>query len=414
MSKKKQSKHILPNDEIVNAIIQDLNHDVDKKQIANKYSVNIGVVYRICNRNQNKINIQKLVANEDEKSQLNVATVEEISSDVLKEKHMSDVASIEEETEVEVEEALNSTRKKRTNITPELKHNIIHDYYTEKEKNKTSQADIAMLYDVSQSSVQRVLRSYDDFLHASSKQLSGLLAIPLDKQYSQDLPFNKNLIKDLDDQNYVSIGLIAGRHDMGVSEYIYDKVDQDLLFDFDKQYELALKYLKNKIPFKNGKATKGVYLYTSGLQSALQSATKACLELDIPLTVMHYNAAEKAYIPQVITENKEIITSLPVELNNVIQKHERVRIYNCTPQDIVDHGDDLIEVVECYFDSPIGTTNRQIKYTECIIFINQDAAWEYFRIKAEEMVYEKSVFLNYSNIKDGKYFKLTNIARVSN
>ena len=110
----------------------------------------------------------------------------------------------------------------------------------------------------------------------------------------------------------VEVGLIAGRHPMPVTDYIFSKVDD--LFDFkglDRQVE---NFLVTKVGIKlktdpalnqYGAGLTKVYqgkkelvVYISGLTQAIVAVVACCARNGVHLTVMHYNIEDGTYIPQ--------------------------------------------------------------------------------------------------------------------
>lgn len=85
------------------------------------------------------------------------------------------------------------------------------------------------------------------------------------------------------------IGLINGRHQLPVSEYVFEEIKN--IFDFkamEEQIHSKLKY-----------ATK-VTLYVTGLTAAVSSVVAYCVRNDIELTLMHYDTETTEYIPQTV------------------------------------------------------------------------------------------------------------------
>ena len=424
--KSKSNLAVAQNDNMVEQIIAEANAGIDRKQIANKFKVDIGTVYRICKRAQNKQNINDLavVDPEEVKQELNEESVEDIAKQVIEEVKEEKPKKTRRKTakkpeEPKEEQPKEEPKKKHNRLTPELKHNIIRDYFSD--SDKMTQTDLALLYEVSPTSVRNIIKNYNEFLGESVKSSSNalssqLMAIPIDgsKTITNSNEYDISKLKDLDNSGYVSLGLIQGRHDMGVEDYIFENIDNELMFNFDAQYVIARNYINGCIPFKNGKAAKGIMLYTSGLQSVLSTVIRVCTDMKIPLTIMHYNAETHQYVPQTILEDTTITNSVPLQFNNILNRYARVSLYDCTPQDVIDYSGKIVEVVDCYYDSPMGSDKRNILRTEIILFINIEAAWDCFRKKANEFIEDKSIFINYGQIINNKYMKDANIARASN
>lgn len=88
------------------------------------------------------------------------------------------------------------------------------------------------------------------------------------------------------------IGLVKGRHDLPVDNFIFDEIDD--VFDFlgmSKKVHEALKdYSK-------------VQLYVTGLTSALVEVINYCIVKNIDLTLLHYDKIEKRIVPQIVDTN---------------------------------------------------------------------------------------------------------------
>ena len=85
------------------------------------------------------------------------------------------------------------------------------------------------------------------------------------------------------------IGLIKGRHEMPVDNFIFDKIDD--VFDFSKMSKQVHEALKDYYD---------VNLYTTGLTSALVEVINYCIIKNISLTLFHYNSETGEYIPQIV------------------------------------------------------------------------------------------------------------------
>ena len=116
----------------------------------------------------------------------------------------------------------------------------------------------------------------------------------------------------------VIVGLCAGRHDMPVDEFIFNKVDD--VFDFDNMREKTTKFLHDKVGFSINlgygfnqasepevevfMGDRKLVLYVTGLTSLTAEVIRQCAYYGISLTLMHYNkdamSYDEKYIPQVI------------------------------------------------------------------------------------------------------------------
>ena len=87
------------------------------------------------------------------------------------------------------------------------------------------------------------------------------------------------------------MGLIEGRHDMPVSDYIFKDGDFDV-FDFG--------WMKNRV-HEALFDTKSLDLYVTGLTVALVEVINYCVYNDIDLTLYHYNKETGEYVSQEVT-----------------------------------------------------------------------------------------------------------------
>ena len=107
----------------------------------------------------------------------------------------------------------------------------------------------------------------------------------------------------------LELGLIRGRHEMPVSDYIFEEILNPL--DFEDMYSTAytkLKELRGTFEYKSIKTedypdTIGCFygtlkLYATGLTSAIVSVASVCYELGLDLIVYHYNRDTELYEAQ--------------------------------------------------------------------------------------------------------------------
>ena len=106
------------------------------------------------------------------------------------------------------------------------------------------------------------------------------------------------------------IGLVKGRHDMPVSDFLFEEIAD--IFDFDAMDEKASERLMELFPEVSLETvacnasytdTERYYrgsldLYITGLSSALASVISACANLGIDLTLFHFNTATGEYVAQ--------------------------------------------------------------------------------------------------------------------
>ena len=409
MTKRTKKKRPVITDQVIENVIKDISNNVPKKDIANKYKISLGEVYKIYDKHKFDANFKmkndasatiteaeiktgdSSKENEEAaitKAELNIEPIENISIIPIITTDDSNVMPIKEKP----------SKKKHGKITPEIRHGVIMDYFS---PGKATYSDLAELYEISYSSVSRIISSYRSLVEDKKENVVIL----------NNNVFDPKKIIVVDDTTSVKLGLVADRHDMGpINDFVFESLDETLMFDYARQYVIAEEAIKKHIDGGN----KSLVIYATGLQSALTTVIKVCNDLNVPLTIMHYNTKEHTYIPQIVSEspNKLII---PSEFDGILSRGVEVNIYDCTLEDVVKKKYDIPEVTECWYDLPLGKPNRTQTKIKTTIFLDGDIAWQYFKLRCEEMTEQKSVFLNYAMISSGgKYVKDMSIARAMN
>ena len=112
----------------------------------------------------------------------------------------------------------------------------------------------------------------------------------------------------------IKVGLIKGRYEMPVDNYIFNEINDVL--DFDNMGKQIINFINNNI---NVYATYGcginqigyedvevltsdikLIVYVTGLTSVTAELIKVCALKGISLTLMHYDRDTGDYLPQVI------------------------------------------------------------------------------------------------------------------
>lgn len=110
------------------------------------------------------------------------------------------------------------------------------------------------------------------------------------------------------------VGLVSGRHEMPVSEYIFDKIDN--VFDFDMMAVKIEDFIMENIGIQRvhtfginqldrtevavAKGAKRLVLYVTGLTSVTAAVIACCATWGVPLSLMHYDRETDDYVEQVI------------------------------------------------------------------------------------------------------------------
>lgn len=114
----------------------------------------------------------------------------------------------------------------------------------------------------------------------------------------------------------IKIGLIKGRHEMPVNEYIIDYDILDPYEEYNEIRECINRFLIEKvgITVRNGwginqascsdtpcyTGNKCLVVYITGLTIVTSELVKQCMLNGVHLTLMHYNAKTGEYFEQVI------------------------------------------------------------------------------------------------------------------
>lgn len=112
----------------------------------------------------------------------------------------------------------------------------------------------------------------------------------------------------------LKVGLIKGRHEMPVSSYIFDEINNVL--DFDTMSKQIVNFINsnlsvyatygcgiNQIGYEDVEvltADTRLVVYVTGLTAVTAEIIKVCALKGISLTLMHYDRESGDYLPQVI------------------------------------------------------------------------------------------------------------------
>lgn len=99
------------------------------------------------------------------------------------------------------------------------------------------------------------------------------------------------------DDEVVRVGLCKDRHDMRVTEYIYNTFNDTEMFDYKYIYDKALGFINCNCKKPDG-TYKSIHLYCTGIQCALAGVIKACYDEKVNLALYHYNAKCNSYMRQ--------------------------------------------------------------------------------------------------------------------
>ena len=112
----------------------------------------------------------------------------------------------------------------------------------------------------------------------------------------------------------IKVGLIKGRHEMPVSNYIFDEINDVL--DFDNMNKQIVNFINNNISVYAAygcginqigyedvevlTSDTKLIVYVTGLTSVTAELIKVCALKGISLTLMHYDRESGDYLPRVI------------------------------------------------------------------------------------------------------------------
>ena len=112
----------------------------------------------------------------------------------------------------------------------------------------------------------------------------------------------------------IKVGLIKGRHEMPVNNYIFNEINDVL--NFDNMSKQIVNFINNniniyavcgcginQIGYEDVEvltADTKLVVYVTGLTSVTAELIKVCALKGISLTLMHYNRETGDYLPQVI------------------------------------------------------------------------------------------------------------------
>ena len=246
-----------------------LINGIPKKEVANKCSVPLDLVYTVSKRY--KTNQVK-------------CRMEETKS--------------EEVQEMEVVEEKRSKSRNNKKLSDDVVLQIWELY-----SNGTSLPRISEIVGASYSSVRKYVLEYkasyenEDVEESEPEQQPELNLIAVNKNIEQD---NTPVLRKIRCDAYLICGLVDGRHDMPTNKYIFDSVSTSDMFNYEFQEEKCRNFITKNIPFVNGVAAKSLVVYVTGLQCVLAALIKVTAELKVNLVLNHFNSDNGDYVSQII------------------------------------------------------------------------------------------------------------------
>lgn len=363
-------------DKLAPIVVEELKKTPGKdaiKQIANKYKMDQGLVRSLA-----KI---YCVGQDKQQKELPIYLETQV------------VATIEENKEVKEEvmpmEQQKKERKPRVTLTDDIKLQVLELH----EEGILTQKQIAEKLNISAPSVSRIIKEFSDETPVTAKEIIKEVEqkpVTNKRDFSElakklginniegVVPFNNSILE---------VGLVADRHDIPINEFIYNKIDSDLMFDYSRQEEIARKFILNNIEFNSntGEPEKQLVVYATGLQCALTSVIKICYSLEINLIIKHYDSAKKLYRSQVVFDRFSTNNNAG-KFAKLLSSRQAVYTYNCQFNEF-DNGDEFYILSYCSHD--LGT--KMINNDEGIVFKNLNDIWNIMNIVINKINEDKSV-----------------------
>ncbi len=298
-----------------------------KKDIANKTGLNLGQIHRIY-----QMHIKNNVRNRYQKKSLPDSTVQEETT--KKNATETTVSSPVEE-------------KPKRHSTKKINDDIVLAFCSDLEKGEKLK-NVAEKYGVSMETVRRYgiqLGVYkpnkDKVVSNSNDETTGSTNASdntVDTKSASDSTADTKSASDKPEfikaSNSCSIKtqLIDGRHEMPISKYIFESVDEEHLFDFDWYDSVVRNWITENIPKVNGVWEKSIDCYMTGLPAASISVAKICEEMKVNLTFSHYAASTGRYEKQIVFDKYPVINTSDTDAGILGKFYEEgdIYIYNNT------------------------------------------------------------------------------------
>ena len=207
----------------------------------------------------------------------------------------------------------------------------------------------------------------------------------------------------------VIFGMIRHRHPMPTNNYIFDTMSSDLMFDYDKQYEVTKRNILKCVNIVDGVAQNFITLYVTGLSCVLSTIIRVCNDLKINLTLMHHNKSTNKYQSQIVFNSFTPQNVCPKELNNIARR--KLCTCGCTADEFVSNNGGY-EIIKVYIDSSdTSKTLEQSTYRDIILFTDKLNAWKYYIESVETNKNASYVYFNTVIIENGKCVRDATISR---
>ena len=255
---------------------------ISKKELANKYRMDMSTINAISKRFHTGQKVVKITP-----------AIREYGNIQVEEK-LEDITPVVETKEVEQEPIKETKQRKKYTALSEEDVKMIIDLM----KDGQSNPDIADLFGVSSSTISRIRVKNNLALRVRKKAENPNPAKEIKSvDYSQ-------ITKEIKPEfNIIRVGLIEKRHSMPALNFVFKEINPDNMFEYDKLDNIARNFILNNIRFENGTAIDTIMLYCTGMTCALASVIKVAGLMNVNLILRHYDKDSKTYKIQPIWTN---------------------------------------------------------------------------------------------------------------
>lgn len=397
-------------DKKTRSIYNDLIAGKNKKQIANRHKVQLCEVMVIAQRYKTGLLTPQKTDNEVEETKA-------VFTHTLLPEEGYDKPMTEEQT--------TTTRGRGHNLTDDEILAIAEDL----EAGELSTREIAEKNGCCDKTVLRIKREYLGIepkrrkKRAAKKQAKNnddiikedntnniINEAPADEANQYNVIFTKD--------DYVEAQLIRERHDAPCTKYIFDKIDDKLMFDYDALDEIVRRFIKANIKFENGVAKNGLMVYISGLVCVSASVIKVCAEMKVNLFFRHYNLSNHNYEVQTIFDSfGDTSAEIPKLLTRLTSKKhiKDIIAYRCTAEEILANNKNIYSLI---INTLPEDVTGDIVYSSVYITLSLDDAYDLFKDQVTKAMLDKNthkaLFLAENYIEDGLLMCKQNICKSYN
>lgn len=211
----------------------------------------------------------------------------------------------------------------------------------------------------------------------------------------------------------VEAGLVSDRHDMDQyvrGRYVYDSFGSEMITNYVRQEEIALKFIRRNLTFTEGVPNEHLVVYLTGLQCALVSIIKACLQMKVNLVVKHWDTATNKYRSQVV------FSEFPITNKHGLDIPEFDKLKGKDSTDIfVDNDIDLQQSLDgILYCVTIRSNERNVNMCRVIFKNDGDArkAYKKMQLIAINDSANISLYLDKINIVKREVEDITNVSKM--